>query len=64
MGNETSYRGVIIKDGTIDKLKEQATDKEANLFFSLCENGNDFIDVEKFKEVIFNSGLQENDDRL
>ena len=64
MGNETTYRGVIIKDGTIDKLKEQATDKEANLFFSLCENGNDFIDVEKFKEVIFNSGLQQNDDRL
>ena len=64
MGNETTYRGVIIKDGTIDKLKEQATDKEANLFFSLCENGNDFIDVEKFKEVIFNSGLQQTDDRL
>ena len=65
MTNEVTYRGVVINDGsTIDKLKEQATDKEANLFFSLCENGNDFIEVEKFKEIIFNSGLQQSDDRL
>ena len=65
MTNEVTYRGVAINDGsTIDKLKEQATDKEANLFFSLCENDNDFIEVERFKEIIFNSGLQQSDDRL
>ena len=53
MTNEVTYRGVAINDGsTIDKLKEQATDKEANLFFSLCENDNDFIEVERFKEII------------
>ena len=52
MTNEVTYRGVAINDGsTIDKLKEQATDKEANLFFSLCENDNDFIEVERFSYI-------------
>ena len=65
MSEEVYYRGVKVNsDATIDKLKEQASDKEANLFFSLCDNGNDFIEVEKFKEIIFSSGLQQIDDRL
>ena len=65
MTSDFFYRGGNIQgDSKIDKLKEQATDKEANLFFSLCDNGNDFIEVEKFKKIIFNSGLQQSDDRL
>ena len=38
--------------------------RELNLFFSLCENGKNAVNKNKFKEALFNSGLQMFDDRL
>ena len=32
--------------------------RELNLFFSLCENGKNAVNKNKFKEALFNSGLQ------
>ena len=38
--------------------------READLFFSLCENGQDFVESNKLKDALNNSGLKPSDNRL
>ncbi len=38
--------------------------READLFFSLCENGQNFVESKKLKDALGNSGLKQNDNRL
>ncbi len=38
--------------------------READLFFSLCENGQDFVESNKLKDALDRSGLKPNDNRL
>ena len=38
--------------------------READLFFSLCENGQNFVESKKLKEALDHSGLKPNDNRL
>ncbi len=38
--------------------------READLFFSLCENGQNFVESKKLKDALGNSGLKPNDSRL
>ena len=38
--------------------------READLFFSLCENGQNFVESKKLKEALDHSGLKSNDNRL
>ena len=38
--------------------------READLFFSLCENGQNFVQSKKLKEALDHSGLKPNDNRL
>ena len=47
----------------LEKLKSKSK-REANLFFSLCENENEIVTTTRFKEVLLNSGLKSNDNRL
>ena len=57
----------IKKDKTIsqlEKLKSQAGPREANLFYSLCENDQNTIDKAKFKQALFDAGLSSLDYRL
>ena len=48
----------------LEKLKAQAGPREANLFYSLCENGQDTIDKTQFKQALFDAGLSSLDYRL
>ena len=47
----------------LEKLKTKSK-REANLFFSLCEDDSEIVNTKKFKEVLLNSGLKANDKRL
>ena len=47
----------------LEKLKTKSK-REANLFFSLCEDNSEIVNTKKFKEVLLNSGLKANDKRL
>ena len=47
----------------LESLKNKSK-READLFFSLCENGQDFVKSIKLKEAISQSGLKPNDNRL
>ncbi len=38
--------------------------READLFFSLCENGQNFVESKKLKDALDHSGLKPNDNRL
>ncbi len=38
--------------------------READLFFSLCENGQNFVESKKLKDALYHSGLKPNDNRL
>ena len=38
--------------------------REANLFFSLCRDEQEYVLKEDFKKALKQSGLQKNDDRL
>ena len=51
------------KKSLLDKLKAKSK-REANIFFSLCENDSEIISTKRFKEVLLNSGLKANDKRL
>ena len=52
-----------IKKNLLDKLKSKSK-REANIFFSLCEDDNEVIKTKKFKDVLLNSGLKANDKRI
>ena len=45
----------------LNSLKEKSN-REANLFFSLCE-GQNFVESKKLKKALNNSGLQSGDNR-
>ena len=47
----------------LEKLNTKSK-REANLFFSLCEDDSEIVNTKKFKEVLLNSGLKANDKRL
>ena len=47
----------------LEELKAKSK-REANLFFSLCENGENFVHSKKLIEALNRSGLQLNDNRL
>ena len=51
---------------TISQLKslKAKSKREADLFFSLCENGQDFVESNKLKDALNNSGLKPSDNRL
>jgi glutaminase len=51
------------KANLLEKLKS-ISKREANLFFSLCEDQSEVIKTKRFKEVLLNSGLKSNDNRL
>ena len=46
----------------LNSLKAKSN-REANLFFSLCE-GQNFVESKKLKKALNNSGLQSGDNRL
>ena len=48
----------------LEKLKAQAGPREANLFYSLCENDQNTIDKTQFKQALFDAGLSSLDYRL
>ena len=51
------------KEALLEKLKK-ISKREANIFFSLCEEEDNLIKTKRFKDVLLNSGLKENDKRL
>ena len=51
------------KETLLEKLKK-ISKREANIFFSLCEEEDNLIKTKRFKDVLLNSGLKENDKRL
>ena len=52
-----------IKNTFLEQLKSKSK-REANLFFSLCDDNQKFIETSKFKEALFHSGLKPDDNRL
>ena len=57
---KNSYKN---KSTLLEKLRSKSK-REANLFFSLCEDDNETIKTKRFKDVLLNSGLKANDKRL
>ena len=57
---KNSYKS---KEALLEKLKK-ISKREANIFFSLCEEEDNLIKTKRFKDVLLNSGLKENDKRL
>ena len=57
---KNSYKN---KEALLEKLKK-ISKREANIFFSLCEEEDNLIKTKRFKDVLLNSGLKENDKRL
>ena len=51
------------KSTLLEKLRSKSK-REANLFFSLCEDDTETIKTKRFKDVLLNSGLKANDKRL
>ena len=60
MIKNNSYKN---KEALLEKLKK-ISKREANIFFSLCEEEDNLIKTKRFKDVLLNSGLKENDKRL
>ena len=48
----------------LERLKAQGSPREANLFYSLYENGQDKINKTQFKQALFDAGLSSLDYRL
>ena len=51
------------KISQLESLKAKSK-READLFFSLCENGQNFVESKKLKDALNNSGLKLSDNRL
>ena len=57
---------ICMTNKNISQLKslKAKSKREADLFFSLCENGQDFVESNKLKDALNNSGLKPSDNRL